>query len=271
MGFQNNFGHRERIGFARLSGPAIGPYTTNFVNTVVGRGGIVTNAEKVYLTTFEGSLGFDVTEFDRLWIHGLSDNIAARTSFVNPTSTIITAVNAPNFTPNVGYLSNGTTSYLNTNFNPFNQGIKYTLNKASIGIYSRTDRNVTELEIGNVGVAGTQTILDIRDGNTFFSGVNELTNIFSANTNSRGLFSGNRLSSTSVNNYKNGILQASGANAVFTVPDLNIYLLCINVNGVATLLSRRQISVSWAGGSNFNQLNFYNAIQTLGTSIGWAV
>lgn len=272
MGFQNVFGHKQKIGFAALSGPpapVYGPYTLAFAAVVVSRGGVVTTAEKAYLTTFENSVGTDITEFDRLWIHGLSNNIAARTSFVNPSSTIATAINAPTFTPYKGYQGNGSTQYLDTNFNPATQGVKYTLNNASLGVYSLTNLSATQLEIGAVSV-GDQAILDIRDGNRFYSGLNEpATNINSNNLNSTGLYIGNRLSSTSVNQYKNGLLTQSGANPSNQIPNLNIYLLCINVNLVPNLFSTRRIALSFLGSSSFNKVNFNNAVQNLATSLNW--
>jgi hypothetical protein len=42
-----------------------------------------------------------------------------------------TAVNSPTFTTNVGFQGNGTSSYIDTNFNPSTSGVNYTLNNAS--------------------------------------------------------------------------------------------------------------------------------------------
>ena len=42
-----------------------------------------------------------------------------------------TAVNSPTFTANEGFMGNGTSSYIDTNFNPSTQGVNYTLNNAS--------------------------------------------------------------------------------------------------------------------------------------------
>lgn len=50
----------------------------------------------------------------------------------NPTSGRMTSrVSSPTFTTNQGYNSNGTTSYLNTNYNAATQGVNYTQNDAS--------------------------------------------------------------------------------------------------------------------------------------------
>jgi hypothetical protein len=41
-----------------------------------------------------------------------------------------TGVNTPDFTTNGGFAGNGTSSYIDTNFNPSTQGVNYTLNNA---------------------------------------------------------------------------------------------------------------------------------------------
>jgi hypothetical protein len=46
-----------------------------------------------------------------------------------------TAVNSPAFTTNVGFSGNGTSAYVNTNFNPSTSGVNYTLNNASRIMY----------------------------------------------------------------------------------------------------------------------------------------
>jgi hypothetical protein len=44
---------------------------------------------------------------------------------------VYTAVNSPTFTINSGFSGNGTSAYINTNFNPSTSGVNYTLNDAS--------------------------------------------------------------------------------------------------------------------------------------------
>ena len=49
---------------------------------------------------------------------------------------LLTAVNSPTFTTNEGFTGNGTSSYINTNFNPSIGTNNYTLNNASRYIYT---------------------------------------------------------------------------------------------------------------------------------------
>jgi hypothetical protein len=49
-----------------------------------------------------------------------------------------TAINSPTFTTNDGFLGNGTSSYIDSNFNPASSGVNYTLDNASIFLYNKT-------------------------------------------------------------------------------------------------------------------------------------
>jgi len=49
-----------------------------------------------------------------------------------------TAFNSPTFTTNEGFTGNGTSSYVDSNYNPALSGVNYTLNDASISIWNNT-------------------------------------------------------------------------------------------------------------------------------------
>ena len=252
-----------------MSGPAFGPYTLAFSSEVVSRGGIVTTTEKGYLTTFENSLGSDILEFDRIFIFGLSDSVAARTSFVNPSTTAVTAVNSPTFTPNLGYVG-GATKYLNTNYNPSTQGVKFSLNNCSVSTYQSTTSPSGSM-IGtftgsNVTAFTQQTSASnqafymnqgVSAGNTL-AGALKFTTI-------------NRISSTETNAYKNGILSNTFVVNSTNINNLNIWLLGGNFNNGLFDSTLAYCNLTSMGSTNFNQLNFYNAVQALGTSVGWAI
>jgi len=244
---------------------------TAYFNQVTSNGGSLTNAEKTYINTFIGALGTDFAEFDRLWIHGLSNSVAARTSLANPTSTMITAVNSPTFTASQGYTGNGTNSYLNTNYNPTTNGVKYTLDSASLYVYSRTDLNAFKFDIGHAN-ATSYSALDIRDGGSFYRSINQFSLVSGiAVANSLGLFSGVRVGTFDVRSYKNGVSLLNSSTNSSTLINNNIYVLALNNNGTTAFYSPRQLSVSAIGSGVINQSTFYTALQALGTSIGWQV
>ena len=248
---------------------------TSFVdwyNQVLSNGGSLTTSEQTYINSFFYNLGTDFTEFDRLWIHGVSNAIAARTSLANPTSTIITNVNSVLFTANQGFTGNAVNNYLDTNYNLSTSAVKYTKNSASAFAYSRTSNQSPLCDFGAIGLTPLSiTQLFIRNNSDAIVGdINSNNNTFGVNSNGTGFYSLVRTASNSSSIYKNGLVLSSGTTAS-VLPPYNLYLLCRNVAGTATLFGNRQISVSGTSSGVVNQLNFYNAIQMLGGNLLWAV
>jgi hypothetical protein len=62
----------------------------------------------------------------------------ATLNWINPSAHQCTLINSPTFTSNDGFTGNGTSSFINTNFNPASSGVNYTLNDASIFTYNKT-------------------------------------------------------------------------------------------------------------------------------------
>ena len=240
---------------------------TAYFNQVTTNGGSLTNAEKTYINTFIGALGTDFAEFDRLYIHGLSNSVAARTSLANPTSTMITAVNTPTFTANQGYTGNGTTSYLDTNYNPSTGGVKFTLNNASFGAYSTSIATTVSVLMGG-GVTATRIHFYPRQG---YISLNNPA-VFNVHTNAtNGLRVVHRNNGTQINQYINGTLTFTDAAVSTSIPNSNIAILCTLINGSPTDFYNTNVASSFVGSGVINQATFYTALQALGTSIGWAI
>jgi hypothetical protein len=240
---------------------------TAYFNQVTSNGGSLTNAEKTYINTFIGALGTDFAEFDRLWIHGLSNSIAARTSLANPTSTMITAVNSPTFTASQGYNGNGTTSYLNLNYNPNSNSVKLTLNSASKGTYYRAipTNNSAEGALTTVGIYNYFSV-----GN-FRVAVNTPSDYLSGLGRNAKLNVVYRNNSTQMYGNLNGVDSTVITQSSSALPNVNAFALSLNYSGTPILFQAEQESVNFYGSGNINFLNLYTAIQALGTSIGWAV
>jgi hypothetical protein len=207
-----------------------------------------------------------------LWIFGLSNSVAARTSLANPTSTMITSVNNVSFTANQGYQGNGATNYLNSNYNTKTQSVKFTVNSGSIGLYSLTNSAIAAIDMGNYN--GQFTNIRARQPNDIsFNHVNNSTGtvVLYSNTDSRGFYVALRPNASTNSAYKNGILKLSGSIASSALNNNNIAILARTINASVDSYSQRQLSMSFIGSGIINQLNLYNAVQALGTSIGWAV
>jgi hypothetical protein len=248
---------------------------TSFVdwyNQVLSNGGSLTTSEQTYINSFFYNLGTDFTEFDRLWIHGVSNAIAARTSLANPTSTIITNVNSVLFTANQGFTGNGTTSYLNSNFVPAVNGVKYQRNSANIFVYSLSNTNAggVEGEIGNYSGPNYSYIVCKGTGLAFFA-LNSNNDSTISVADSLSLYQSIRTGSNTYLNYKRDTLLSTISQPSQALLNQSYFILARNGNGTPTSFSNRKLAASGMGSSSINQANFYNALQTLGTSLGWAV
>lgn len=73
-------------------------------------------------------------KLDVFYVFAVDNNASAfaTLNWKNPNSNQSTLVNSPTFTNNAGFTGNGTSSYIDTNFNPSTQGVNYTLNNASM-------------------------------------------------------------------------------------------------------------------------------------------
>jgi hypothetical protein len=82
----------------------------------------------------------------------------------NPNANQSTLVNAPTFVSNGGFTGNGTSSYIDTNFNPATQGVQYTQNNASRYFFThaigtgRFDGNTSGTNSMFLGVSASQRI-----------------------------------------------------------------------------------------------------------------
>lgn len=185
-----------------------------------------------------------------------------------------TGVNSPSFTAYRGYTSNGTTSYINTNYNPSTNGIKLTANSISFGAYSRTDAQTNSIIMGNLGTGPNRYFYiypRYTNGNCIFT-PNSTTDVSFAVSNSLGLFSSNRSSSSSVQLYKNGSQLTSTSSTASTLASNNLYVLCYNENGTPNLFTTRQVAFYFIAKSMSaqQQLNLYNCLQSKVKAIEFA-
>jgi hypothetical protein len=171
-----------------------------------------------------------------------------------------TAVNSPTFTTNVGFTGNGTSSYVNTNWNPFLQGVNYQLNNASIGAWRFN--NITS---GASRLMGATTDLSLREDNNTVHRVNSATNASVAlNGGGTGLRVLNRTNSLNIQMIVNNTLdQATQLSS--SIPSSNLHLLS---RGDLSSFSLSTISIALAGSSLTNdRVDLYNAVNTYITSI----
>ena len=180
--------------------------TVAWIADVVSNGGTVSDARAALVDDLIVALKADGvwTKLDRLWLFAAENQPSALTDLV--ALDLATAVNSPSFTADQGYTGNGSTSYVNTTYNPTTDAVSYALNSASVSFWGRTNRasNSTE-QIG--AVSGSGAFIDVFEGNTLWFFIN--TNSFSSVPNtlgSDGFFTLNRSGSAGANVqvYRNG-------------------------------------------------------------------
>ena len=210
---------------------------------------------------------------DRMWILASDNQQNARISIVNPTSTQISEVSSPSWTKDQGYTGNGTSSYLNTNWNPATQGVQYTLNNASVGLYTRNAPAAAPgTAICGNGVAGNGTALLIINRTSLDDFIiNSATVSTKTAKASGGLYSVNRTSSTIVSPYYNGSLYTGGSfvQASTSVQSINVFICAYNSNGAAAGWVTNQISMFFVGSGSIDQTKLYNAFTTFRNTIGF--
>lgn len=157
-----------------------------------------------------------------------------------------TAVNSPTFTQWEGFTGDMTSSYLNTNYNPATQKVAYSLNSASLGVYSRTDNNSTPSV--DLGVDGWADI-DIRSNNLYVIRINTTGNTTFANTNSVGFFVSSRTANNLTTAFKNGVQIGSSSLTSFDIPNGTMYLGCVHIiaTDVPAYFTARQYAYAFIG------------------------
>jgi hypothetical protein len=161
---------------------------------------------------------------------------------------------SPIFAANSGYSPNAS-NYLNTNWNPSTQGVKYTQNSGSMAVY--LENNVQD----NSGFPfghhdGTRfTYLRPRDL------VDKLQIVINSgtatgttnNADSSGLISITRNNSTQHIAARNGIPFATLSATSNGIPNNNVFIMCANNNGTPSVRHPNRYRAYCAGSGNINQ------------------
>lgn len=183
------------------------------------------------------------------------DSDFATLNWKYPQSRQCTRVNTLTFTANQGYAGNGSNSYLNTNFNMNSQADWGGQNNNCwvIGINSNpAGGNHQDFGARKTAVPLCVTSFYSRLATDLTSArVNSVVadTIAVSNTNAIGDYMGYRTSSTAMSLDKDGVLLGTDASATsIAPPNLNVYIGCSNVEGVATEFSPRQITHWGFGG-----------------------
>jgi hypothetical protein len=175
----------------------------------------------------------------------------------------------------MGFTFNGTTNYLNPAWVPSTNGVYYALNSAGIFVHENTNVATGTAAVSAISDTGARYMLITPKNNLNNCGyaVNSngaATSVSLGAETSVGFYLGNRISSTNVNLFKNGVkigvdtAQAIGAGR----PTITPYIGARNNSGVADAFRGSQISCFGAG-ANFESVQsaLYTAWNTYLTSL----
>ena len=168
-----------------------------------------------------------------------------------------------------GMVSNGTTGFANTNFNPTTG---FTVNDdVHLSFYSRTNLNTAQVEIGSaISGVGPYLLLNIRTSGTTYFIMNENgAYTTGADADSRAFYIGTK-NGTTTKGYRNSVNIATRTIAALTRPNFSTYLLCFNAGGTASAYSTKQCAFSSIGDglTPTEAANFYTAVQAYQTTLG---
>jgi hypothetical protein len=183
-------------------------------------------------------------KLDVLWMLAVHDAQAGRLNWKAPASFACTEVNSPTFTANQGYAGNGTTSYIDTNWNPAVNGVNYTRDNALFSIYSRTAAQHAGSDAGWVGSVGTT--IETRNGsNNATYRVNQSALDTIAVATGDGLYSPHRTGASATELFKNGASLTTGSQASTAIESNNFFIGRVSSVGYSTI----QIASASAGAS----------------------
>jgi hypothetical protein len=169
-----------------------------------------------------------------------------------------TAVNSPTFTTNQGFTGDGTSSYIDTNYNPSTSGVNYTLDDASRYFFPHAFVNTRGMD--GTTSTGQNTILPVTsDRQRINSGPNTLITVFEYNVVIEPK-SIHRTSSLSVDLF-NGTVGTTGVQTSTTILSSNQFILRSGILYGAHTASAYAMGASLVA-ENTDFVNAYNTYKS---------
>jgi hypothetical protein len=257
------------------------PASANFLARTSGLNGTETTAyqglicglvtDGIITGNLSGVAGCGTGSFDAFYVFATNSQTTANlnicgTGFTGSISGTVT------FTADQGYVSDGSTGFFNTGFNPSTAGGQMTLNSGSYGLCIQTSRTASTALVPLGGDDGTNFVLYQAKGSigvTF--DLNDAAFASLAESNSQGSWIVTRSSSSLINLSLNGGTLTPQAGTSTALTNANIFILAFNSNGTASDWDNLdQISYAFLG-PNFSQTQvtaIYNRLHTFLAALG---
>ena len=206
-------------------------------------------------------------KLDALYILAQQNQTDALLNLVGTSYTGTITTGTPIFTAYVGYAF--PTGYINTNFNAITAtSPQFTQNSASYGFWTLAVVSENFPEMGNgFAEAGASLIYDDFPGGDFYARLNDSGAGAVPSPGTKGVFAGDRSSSTAVVPYWNGVSQSLRASISATIPN-NPF--AIGTSFGAGSSTAETLSAAFIGASlgAAGQLALYNRLRTYLTAVG---
>lgn len=191
-------------------------------------------------------------------------------NWVTPGTHDATMVSAPAFASLEGFKGNGSSSYINSNYNPGDGGTyNLSLNSACFGIYFRTKIDGATYEQHGSRTSNSRIEIYRENGSNGSSKarINADNGAAVTGTAIAGMYTALRTSSSITSTYVNKDKNTVTVNSVL-IPDLDIAILAENNDNTIVYYDGNQVAVSFlgAGLTEAKQNILYDAIQTYMTS-----
>lgn len=210
------------------------------------------------------------SQLDRLFVFSAPSEGIALVSLINPTSTPATNISSTVFTPFNGYTGNASSMRIDTNFIPSVNGVTFTLNSASAGVYLRLEASAAsgQVAIGTTNTTGCLWIQPRLSGDYNRTFLNTNANYpLVPYVSTKGFFAVHRPNSAGFQSWRNGSLIGSVTTASIALSTTQVSVLA---GGTSNFCSN-QASLAFIGSGSINQAVLYSKVQTLMTRIGCQV
>jgi hypothetical protein len=213
------------------------------------------------------------SRMDCLYVLAAADSQAARLNWKTPGTLTASAVNSPAFAADQGYTGDGSTSLLDSGFNPATAGGQFALNSAHLGLWDRLDIGTTgNPQVGNLNAtlqnksaAAGSTLCRVNAGSSITS-TGIPTGVLSH-------YVGNRNNSSTHDIWAAGNKVASAVASTSTsVSSLTFAMLGRQIGASSYQYSPRQMSAfHWGADLSDAQITAtYNALLTYMQAVGAA-
>ena len=210
-----------------------------------------------YITTKSGLGLTNIYDyFDCMYIIGGETKESSYRNLVKRAHDITVSIE-PTWTALEGSRGNGTSQFLNLNYNPNTQGVNFTQNNAGYGIYSRTNGSIVGIDMGAANATVTNAAyIHLKQAAVFYgilnnyaaSNVNDL-DVTIPDTFGMYMITRNGPAITNLVAYKNKTIHTyrTGTDVTSSPPNFNVYVCAANVDGAASNFCTRQYSlVFWS-------------------------